>query len=359
MGKTRINCPSCGETLPAGAISCRYCGHELRVPLHRGESTDARNGPKSGGNAGAAGQGSGSRAFRGEDTESLWSDEEFARVSRMGPGEPEQEPPGRRLLGVAAVAAMIVVAGALAVTFIPAGSWFGNQRVAPFPDEVMQQAAAPGAANEPERVDPAYQPRQSLEIPLVPPAPPVNLASEVHGPIPSAKPAAPAKAGERETGSRVLAPDDGAARGGGDEPTPAPLPPAQVSRATPPADEPRADAPTNKAAESAPESEPKQAPAPAPASGSTPQKPSAVDPDMVGKGNDIHAAGDLVAWLQRRLASFGFYDGPIHGRADARTRQAIREWQQALEMTPSGNIDHALVVSLRRALPERSASESP
>src|SRR5690606_6152080 len=106
-------------------------------------------------------------------------------------------------------------------------------------------------------------------------------------------------------------------------------------------------------AEATPAPEPKPQPkrTPAPAVNTSP------DSDSVGRGGeDVRAVGEMVFWLQRRLAAFGFYDGPIHGRADARTREAIREWQKALQMTPSGRIDHALIVSLRRALPDRRVS---
>lgn len=224
------------------------------------------------------------------------------------------------------------------------------------PDGISRYVALPEVTEEPVFRDGVTRPPPSVpDIPVVAPSPLIDpRPGTLPPPLPPRKPASrlasrtPVEAlteapGGIEAGDLVLLPDGGP--GGESGPGPPDTGPAPVS---PSAAEPETGATgARHASRGVPEEAPQEPPA-----------PSAVSPDAVGTGSDIQAVGELVEWLQRRLASFGFYDGPIHGRADARTRQAIREWQQALEMTPSGNIDHALVVSLRRALPDRSALET-
>jgi peptidoglycan hydrolase-like protein with peptidoglycan-binding domain len=67
---------------------------------------------------------------------------------------------------------------------------------------------------------------------------------------------------------------------------------------------------------------------------------------------DVQAVGEVVAWIQGGLKEFGFYDGPIDGRAGLRTQEAIRAYQRSRHLTPHGRINHALLVSLRRSLEE-------
>jgi hypothetical protein len=67
---------------------------------------------------------------------------------------------------------------------------------------------------------------------------------------------------------------------------------------------------------------------------------------------DVQAVGETVAWLQRGLRKFGYYHGPIDGRAGALTEQAIRNYQRSRHLTPHGRINYALLVSLRRSLEE-------
>jgi peptidoglycan hydrolase-like protein with peptidoglycan-binding domain len=68
--------------------------------------------------------------------------------------------------------------------------------------------------------------------------------------------------------------------------------------------------------------------------------------------------GELVFWMQRRLADLGYFHGPVNGRAGSETRRAILAYQRAAHLTPTGRINEALVVSLRRAPANPVASRS-
>jgi len=49
--------------------------------------------------------------------------------------------------------------------------------------------------------------------------------------------------------------------------------------------------------------------------------------------------GSDVVEVQKRLAGHGFYDGPIDGIYEYKTRQAVIEFQKAHGLNPSGNVD--------------------
>lgn len=61
--------------------------------------------------------------------------------------------------------------------------------------------------------------------------------------------------------------------------------------------------------------------------------------DMTLRRGDQH--GD-VSWWQRRLADVGFYNGPINGKFDARTEEAVKAVQAAAGWTPDGAITWTL-----------------
>jgi peptidoglycan hydrolase-like protein with peptidoglycan-binding domain len=64
--------------------------------------------------------------------------------------------------------------------------------------------------------------------------------------------------------------------------------------------------------------------------------------------------GELVYWMQRRLSALGYFRGNVNGRAGPDTRRAIAAYQRDHDLTPTGQINEALIVSLRR-----KASASP
>lgn len=64
----------------------------------------------------------------------------------------------------------------------------------------------------------------------------------------------------------------------------------------------------------------------------------------------VTAVGELVLWMQKSLAELGYYKGPLNGRAGAETSRAIRAYQRSAHLTPTGRINEALIVSLRRAV---------
>ena len=71
----------------------------------------------------------------------------------------------------------------------------------------------------------------------------------------------------------------------------------------------------------------------------------------------VTAVGELVYWLQGRLAALGYYKGSINGRAGPDTRKAIMAYQRDRQLTPTGQINEALIVSLRRSA--NKAEKSP
>jgi hypothetical protein len=68
----------------------------------------------------------------------------------------------------------------------------------------------------------------------------------------------------------------------------------------------------------------------------------------------VSAVGELVYWMQRRLSALGYFRGNVNGRAGPDTRRAIAAYQRDHDLTPTGQINEALIVSLRR-----KASASP
>ncbi|MCG1013331.1 peptidoglycan-binding protein [Tepidanaerobacter sp. GT38] len=49
--------------------------------------------------------------------------------------------------------------------------------------------------------------------------------------------------------------------------------------------------------------------------------------------------GSDVLEVQKRLAGYGFYDGPLDGIYEYKTRQAVIEFQKSRGLNPSGNVD--------------------
>jgi hypothetical protein len=361
-----VICPSCGEPLPRFAVGCRQCGWVLMEPFAAQPGADARaERAQSGANAGperpqARPERAQSRPERTEagserDTGAgppPWNDEAFARVSRMGPSpeEPPERRPKRHLVGGALIAAGVVGGAAVALAVLPFGSWFGADppsRQSRLADAgPAQPSPEPSPEPFPPMASPSLSPSPGLDMPrepvpetapapgLAPPLPPLPPESRL-GPseTDATEPPAPAVAPARAR-SKPESPAAGKGKAGGtasaSRPAPVPAPPPRREAAKTP-DPPR----------------PPAQPA-----------PKAPQTESVGDA-DVAAVGDLVAWLQRRLIVLGYFDGPVNGRADARTRAAIRDWQRSRDMTVTGRIDSALIVSLRRARTEtRAARES-
>jgi len=55
---------------------------------------------------------------------------------------------------------------------------------------------------------------------------------------------------------------------------------------------------------------------------------------------------DDVNGIQQRLGNLGFYDGEPNGTVDAETEQALRFYQEANELTVTGEVDQATIDAL-------------
>lgn len=56
--------------------------------------------------------------------------------------------------------------------------------------------------------------------------------------------------------------------------------------------------------------------------------------------------GSDVLEVQKRLSGYGFYDGPLDGIYEYKTRQAVIEFQKSRGLNPSGNVDVATYEAL-------------
>jgi len=70
-------------------------------------------------------------------------------------------------------------------------------------------------------------------------------------------------------------------------------------------------------------------------------------PDVLGLG----ASGEPVVWVQSALADLGFYTGPVNGRYDDATRDAVLSFQRSRDIAVSGAVDAHTKLSLYAALP--------
>lgn len=62
--------------------------------------------------------------------------------------------------------------------------------------------------------------------------------------------------------------------------------------------------------------------------------------------------GEGVAALQELLAAEGFYDGETHGRYDEPTREAVRRFQAANRIAPTGiaNEQTQVILAMKSAI---------
>lgn len=189
-----------------------------------------------------------------------------------------------------------------------------------------------------------------------PPLPPPIPGTETAAPYTAASPDA-VMAGAADPGS-INPPDV-------DPSSPVPLSPRSAK-----AGAEKADAPPGNVARQPPERGVSRAVARPPAAATDAAKPApprpspriartSTGPDGAGAARSsavpddaVTAVGELVFWLQARLAALGFYSGEVNGRAGPETRQAILAYQRARHLTPTGKINEALIVSLRRSTAE-------
>ena len=61
----------------------------------------------------------------------------------------------------------------------------------------------------------------------------------------------------------------------------------------------------------------------------------------------MRARSDLIANVQSQLARLGYDPGPLDGLAGRKTREAVRAFQAALGITPTGRISEELLLLLR------------
>ena len=126
---------------------------------------------------------------------------------------------------------------------------------------------------------------------------------------------------------------------------PAPAPPPSAAPASPvPAPVATATAETAPLAKPAPTDaayEPSAAPAPAPS------------PSAAGL-----AAGEIRE-VQGRLRTVGFNPGPIDGSAGPMTATAVKQYQQARGLAPTGTVDGEVLAKLRQERPPRQQARAP
>jgi peptidoglycan hydrolase-like protein with peptidoglycan-binding domain len=67
---------------------------------------------------------------------------------------------------------------------------------------------------------------------------------------------------------------------------------------------------------------------------------------------------DLVLDIQRELAQRGYYDGTVDGMSGARTAQAIRDFEQAQGLKPTGEPSEALLARVLQARARREITGS-
>jgi peptidoglycan hydrolase-like protein with peptidoglycan-binding domain len=89
-------------------------------------------------------------------------------------------------------------------------------------------------------------------------------------------------------------------------------------------------------------------------------------PGELAKGEaGVRSRADVIADVQRELERRGFYDGPLDGFHGPRTDAAIRDFEQAAGLKPSGEPNDELLQAIARspvkapaALPQRSTQIS-
>ncbi|MCL4766198.1 MAG: peptidoglycan-binding protein [Hyphomicrobiaceae bacterium] len=69
----------------------------------------------------------------------------------------------------------------------------------------------------------------------------------------------------------------------------------------------------------------------------------------LGEGAPLYVSPGEVRQIQRRLARIGLDPGPIDGRWDPQTQQALARFQQHVGLPPTGNVDLTTFNALRNA----------
>jgi peptidoglycan hydrolase-like protein with peptidoglycan-binding domain len=68
---------------------------------------------------------------------------------------------------------------------------------------------------------------------------------------------------------------------------------------------------------------------------------------------EVPGSTDLIADIQRELARIGLYNGAIDGLSGSRTEAAIRAFETAAGIPPTGSTSAELLAALKRPLPPR------
>ncbi|MBK5961627.1 hypothetical protein CCR97_25970, partial [Rhodoplanes elegans] len=98
-------------------------------------------------------------------------------------------------------------------------------------------------------------------------------------------------------------------------------------------------------------------PRPRPADAQPPAK-SDPTPAMAAKPA-VRARPELVGDIQRELMRRGYYDGAIDGIAGSRTEAAIRDFEQAQGLSPTGEPTDAILKSITRSPAKQKPAAAP
>ena len=86
---------------------------------------------------------------------------------------------------------------------------------------------------------------------------------------------------------------------------------------------------------------------------------AALDEDLAAEGGAT-AQEELVATtaVQQTLKLAGFWDGPVDGEWTPELTEALKEFQTALGVKPTGTVDAATIAALEKAIAEAQAEPS-
>lgn len=81
--------------------------------------------------------------------------------------------------------------------------------------------------------------------------------------------------------------------------------------------------------------------------------------DAAPQGSEVTAVGEIVRMVQVALAKHGYDPGATNGRADSRTRKAIRKFQADEGLKETGGIDYPVLKALNLVGPRIYAFKRP
>ena len=94
-----------------------------------------------------------------------------------------------------------------------------------------------------------------------------------------------------------------------------------------------------------------------PAMEATHESPATAVPEPQPNGSSL-AAGEIRE-VQGRLRAAGFNPGPIDGSAGPMTTTAVKQYQQARGLAPTGAVDRDVLAKLRQEVPPRQQARAP